>query len=381
MATCTSVCVVCDLQHQTTQSTYWCIECEEPLCSDCKAHHNVLKATEITKQFLYQITNYYQLLQRVKYRKSNRSKEENSCRSLSLEKSGHPASQYTRRGVHKKLEQIEFDCCDPIRVIVSSLQDKAKEINQFKSEIKNTKNMKKYASNLQTFLSLRKIQNKTTEYEQDLQYCNENEYNETINIESTIDTKIQDILTVDIFGSINVKKSLSKKFDLQRRKDRQAQIVLHKPIKLINDVKLKFKRKTEHSFYVSYYSITTIPNTASSWYSYVSTHGDKIFFTTPDKETVTCCLYSGALVWEFKDERVIKSPQGITVDNNGVIFVVGNHSCNVVAISPDGKQCKQILTKKDGLDGPTAIFVDKVRNLLLVTNENRFAYMYDVSYV
>ncbi|CAC5401313.1 unnamed protein product [Mytilus coruscus] len=49
MATCLSMCAVCDLRHQTSTSTHWCIECEEPLCSDCREHHNVLKATRTHK--------------------------------------------------------------------------------------------------------------------------------------------------------------------------------------------------------------------------------------------------------------------------------------------------------------------------------------------
>ncbi|CAC5401316.1 unnamed protein product [Mytilus coruscus] len=44
MATCTSVCAVCDLQHQTSPSTHWCMECDEGLCSDCREYHNVLEA-------------------------------------------------------------------------------------------------------------------------------------------------------------------------------------------------------------------------------------------------------------------------------------------------------------------------------------------------
>ncbi|CAG2226832.1 unnamed protein product [Mytilus edulis] len=45
MASSTEVCAVCDLQHQTTISTHWCIECDESLCAACKEYHNVLKAT------------------------------------------------------------------------------------------------------------------------------------------------------------------------------------------------------------------------------------------------------------------------------------------------------------------------------------------------
>ncbi|CAG2247772.1 TRIM2_3 [Mytilus edulis] len=107
------------------------------------------------------------------------------------------------------------------------------------------------------------------------------------------------------------------------------------------------------------YSITTIPNTGSPLYLCVSTHADKIFFTNPDKHTVSCCLYSGKLVWEFKDKSVLKNPRGITIDNKGNVFVVGKDSCNVVVISPDGNQCIQILYKEDGIDGLTAIAIGK----------------------
>lgn len=85
-------------------------------------------------------------------------------------------------------------------------------------------------------------------------------------------------------------------------------------------------------------------------------------------------------MWEFKDP-ILDRPQGITVYNSRNVFVVGVITCNVVVISPNGKQRKQILTKEDGIDWSTAIFFDKVRNQLLVTNQNQFAYIYDVSYI
>lgn len=72
------------------------------------------------------------------------------------------------------------------------------------------------------------------------------------------------------------------------------------------------------------YSITTIPNTSSQWYSYVSTYADKIFLTNLNKHTVTCFLYSGAQVWEFKDESVLKIPRGITIDTKGWYLLMEN---------------------------------------------------------
>ncbi|CAG2235015.1 unnamed protein product [Mytilus edulis] len=343
---------------------------------------------------------------------------------------------------------------------------------------------------------MRTIQEKTTEFEKDLQYFYETEYNETINIESTMSTKILDILTINRFGSINVKKT--PYIDLQQRKDRQAQIGVSKAINSINDVndvKLELIRKfyttckfssgccvteTGEFLFTNYkynneklkainvkgkveytipikepfrafdfvifddstiaistgYShvnpgiiivdltkkevinfidlsgipygitsngkaliccvedkglhyilcldnisfITTITKTCSPRYSYVTTHADKIFFTNPDNHTVSCCSTNGVNIWEFEDKRVLDDPRGITTDNKGNVFVVGKNTCNVVVISPDGKHCKQILTKDDGLDRPTTLFFDKLRNQILVTNLNHFASIFNVYY-
>ncbi|XP_071150544.1 uncharacterized protein [Mytilus edulis] len=45
MATSTSLCGPCSERHITKPSTYWCSECEEAICNDCREHHKVLKAT------------------------------------------------------------------------------------------------------------------------------------------------------------------------------------------------------------------------------------------------------------------------------------------------------------------------------------------------
>lgn len=66
------------------------------------------------------------------------------------------------------------------------------------------------------------------------------------------------------------------------------------------------------------------------------------FYTHANENRVSCCLYSGEPVWEFKNETVLKNPRGITVDNKGNVFVVGMDSGNILVISSDGKQYQQI---------------------------------------
>ncbi|XP_071135680.1 E3 ubiquitin-protein ligase TRIM71-like [Mytilus edulis] len=45
MASNTSNCGVCNLRHLSNPSTHWCQDCDEALCSECKEHHTLLKAT------------------------------------------------------------------------------------------------------------------------------------------------------------------------------------------------------------------------------------------------------------------------------------------------------------------------------------------------
>ncbi|XP_071149184.1 E3 ubiquitin-protein ligase TRIM71-like [Mytilus edulis] len=134
------------------------------------------------------------------------------------------------------------------------------------------------------------------------------------------------------------------------------------------------------------YKVNTVDYTTSymiscnlSNYSYVSIFADKIYYTDRRDNRVVCCDCSGSSVWMFKDESVLMSPRGITSDNDGNLFVVGVDSSNVVIISNDGKLHRQILTNKDGLYEPSAIFFDKHTKKLLVANKKQSAFLYNVT--
>jgi hypothetical protein len=51
---------------------------------------------------------------------------------------------------------------------------------------------------------------------------------------------------------------------------------------------------------------------------------------------------------------------------------------NVVVLSPDCKNCKQILTKSDGLNKPIALRINIDRSELLVCNENGLAFRFSL---
>ena len=126
-------------------------------------------------------------------------------------------------------------------------------------------------------------------------------------------------------------------------------------------------------------SVSDIISSSMSFVSHVATSGDKLYYTNYDKHTVTCCDLDGTIQWEFKDKRVLQCPFGISVDNDGNVYVVGCNSNNVVLFSPDGQRHRQLLSDKDGLANPNVLDYDKSTDRLLVVNNGITAFLFDVA--
>lgn len=106
----------------------------------------------------------------------------------------------------------------------------------------------------------------------------------------------------------------------------------------------------------------------------------KLYFCDPKLNTVSCCDMEGKNIWSFKDDTVIKNPSGIAVDGMGNAYVTNKDLNNVIVISPDGNQRRQLLSESDSLDKPKAIQYDRKRNRLLVANTSRKAFLFDISH-
>jgi len=111
----------------------------------------------------------------------------------------------------------------------------------------------------------------------------------------------------------------------------------------------------------------------------IATSGDKLYYTNSKTNTMTCCDLHGTTQWEFKVERVLRVPHGISVDNDGNVYVVAYVSNNVVFISPDGQRHRQLLSDKDGLLKPTILDYDRFTNRLIVLNQQRGAFLFYVT--
>jgi DNA-binding beta-propeller fold protein YncE len=94
---------------------------------------------------------------------------------------------------------------------------------------------------------------------------------------------------------------------------------------------------------------------------------------------LTCCDLHGTTQWEFKDTRVLQCPVGISVDNDGNVYVVGYSSNNVVVISSHGQRHRQLLSAHTGLVNPRVLDYDRSTDRLLVVNQSSSAFLFDVT--
>ncbi|CAG2223035.1 unnamed protein product [Mytilus edulis] len=114
---------------------------------------------------------------------------------------------------------------------------------------------------------------------------------------------------------------------------------------------------------------------ASSSVMNLTTNRDNIFYTDYNSNKVHCCLLSGEELWQFKSDS-INNPDGIAVDNNHNVFVLGFESNKLIIIQHDGKESKTLLTDSDGLNGPCAVYYDKEKRTLLICNQDGTVFLY-----
>ncbi|CAC5411741.1 unnamed protein product [Mytilus coruscus] len=111
-------------------------------------------------------------------------------------------------------------------------------------------------------------------------------------------------------------------------------------------------------------------------FCYVATFGNNINHTNSSENSVTSFDFNGEKQWTFNNATVLEFPVDISVDNNGNVFVAGRHSNNVIVISADGKQHREVLSSEDGLSNPWSLHYDRSTNQLLVANTSATAFIH-----
>ncbi|CAC5407975.1 unnamed protein product [Mytilus coruscus] len=102
--------------------------------------------------------------------------------------------------------------------------------------------------------------------------------------------------------------------------------------------------------------LPNVPNRVDE--TYVTSNEIGIFHSNWGDNSVVCYNFSGQVQWTYSDS-LLRKPYGITLDSYSNIYVAGSASNNVVVISKDGKQAKQLIGPSDGILNPRAVFFHK----------------------
>ncbi|VDI53651.1 Hypothetical predicted protein [Mytilus galloprovincialis] len=113
--------------------------------------------------------------------------------------------------------------------------------------------------------------------------------------------------------------------------------------------------------------------------TYVTSNENFIFHSNWCDNSIVCYDFSGLVQWKYSDS-LLRKPYGITLDSFSNIYVAGSESNNIVVISPDGKQGREVIGPTDGMVNPRAIYFDKNKSMLLIASYNGVAFLYNATY-
>ena len=102
----------------------------------------------------------------------------------------------------------------------------------------------------------------------------------------------------------------------------------------------------------------------------------KLFLSDWSRDTVSCLLSDGTVVYQYKDEE-LRRPYGVCVDGGGNVIVCGRRSNNVQVIRADGTKCCTLLTSQDGVSDPFSVAYRQSDNTLILgcaERNNLFVY-------
>jgi DNA-binding beta-propeller fold protein YncE len=72
---------------------------------------------------------------------------------------------------------------------------------------------------------------------------------------------------------------------------------------------------------------------------------------------------------------------GIALDKHRNVYVAGYETNNVVVLSSDGNNDREILTKSDGLNGPCSLRINIDHSEVLVCNKMGPAFHFSLQYM
>lgn len=99
---------------------------------------------------------------------------------------------------------------------------------------------------------------------------------------------------------------------------------------------------------------------------YVTTSQNNVCMSNSYEDTVTLFDPLAKVIWKFLDKDLLRSPNRLTSDANGNIYVL--NSSGVVCISAHGKQARKLIDSEYGIGSIADIHYDNAQHILITVN-------------
>ena len=100
------------------------------------------------------------------------------------------------------------------------------------------------------------------------------------------------------------------------------------------------------------------------WYLALNPDGQQFYIT--DRGRLVCLDISGSVMFEYKDNN-LENARGVTIDQQGLLYVCGTTSNNIFEVTSDGNSGKVFISETD-ITAPEAVCYSDEKRLLLVTS-------------
>ncbi|XP_052089890.1 RING finger protein 207-like [Mytilus californianus] len=238
---------------------FFCRKHDCPCCKKCLKSHKdykcltgineAIKNVKASNAFYEIEQSLLELVENIKQISTNR---DDNLSSLETKKKEIKVDiKQTRTKINHHLDKLQEDLMkelmameqkesNKIRQLLTTLRQKEQEIAKYQA---NFAYIKHYASELQTFLSMKHIQKDMAVEETFIQSLTKSDTLNQVNISYQINKSLQQITAnVQRFGDINVRSDPCD-FSIQKRKDRQAQIMVAFPNRNIDNLTLTLQKR------------------------------------------------------------------------------------------------------------------------------------------
>ncbi|CAG2222243.1 unnamed protein product [Mytilus edulis] len=259
-------CTICSKRHISKPSIEWCSECNQAFCVECSECHRLMSTTE--NHMTVPIDSYDELRASV-LSISNMCEDHNETYHLYCQshdkllcptciedhseckdiKSINKITKISRIPNHSmKYERLKEELSQLERKAVIDMQLTLKDLEEKK--LRNARKRKQmqdittYASDLHTFIGLKKLSSDTATYVASLQSLLENRSLDKVEIALKLDENITNFSNrINTFGSVQLQK-IPGNIRLESQKNKQAQIIEERSIddivvKLVNTMNTK----------------------------------------------------------------------------------------------------------------------------------------------